>query len=299
VNANVRLRILKKVSVSGSIAFRVAITQASRCPWPLLARRYYLQRAEAKLSYLLPLVIGVQVAGLRITNMQSRWALAAITGRASWPKTLRVPRDIRQILFADLGWRCLWTAAKSAAVTLYEKCRCDESCFAHTRLCNEVSLHAKGGWFASARRIQSLLRIPPWCPDDPVTAVARKASLAKYRREIIGPIVSTTSPSASGNPPLPWAWLALRVGHDFPADAVELWWQVRALGQPYPKRACPLCTDSSAFTRTHLERDCMPFAEWCWTSGVRPEEVFSYPTSEEWFQAVLQTMARVTRIVTS
>ncbi len=57
----------------------------------MLARPYYLARAEAKVSYLLPLVMGVQVAGARIVSIQARWALAAVTGRTTWPRKLYIP----------------------------------------------------------------------------------------------------------------------------------------------------------------------------------------------------------------
>ena len=57
MNQAVRLRILRNIGQRAAIALRVAAVQALRCPWPLLARRYYLARGEAKLSYLLPFVI--------------------------------------------------------------------------------------------------------------------------------------------------------------------------------------------------------------------------------------------------
>ena len=39
-----------------AVAMRVAMAQASRCPWHLLARRYYLARAEAKITRVAELI---------------------------------------------------------------------------------------------------------------------------------------------------------------------------------------------------------------------------------------------------
>ena len=72
-------------------------------------------RAEAKVAYLLPLVLGVQVAGARVVSIQARWALAALTGRSTWPRTLRIPTALRRQACADLGWPCLWAVTKVAA----------------------------------------------------------------------------------------------------------------------------------------------------------------------------------------
>ena len=60
-NQAVRLRILRTLGTKAAIAMRVASSHATRCPVPVVARRFYMARADAKLSYLLPLVFGVQV----------------------------------------------------------------------------------------------------------------------------------------------------------------------------------------------------------------------------------------------
>ena len=133
-NQAVRLRILRKVSRSSAIALRVAVSQASRCPWHLLARRYYLARAEAKVLHLLPFVAGLQIAGARVVNIQARWALAAATGRTTWAHNLKVPAAIRRQLCSDLGWRCLWTTSKVSAITLFMKTLNDSPEFAHSHM---------------------------------------------------------------------------------------------------------------------------------------------------------------------
>jgi hypothetical protein len=47
-----------------------------------------------------------------LVNIQVCWALAAITGRCTWPRTLKIPSPLRRRLCSNLGWECLWTAAK-------------------------------------------------------------------------------------------------------------------------------------------------------------------------------------------
>ena len=124
-NQAVRLRILQKVSTLAAVALRVAVVHSLRCPVPVVARRFYFDRAEAEISYLLPFVIGVQTAGARLVNIQARWALTAITGRTTWPHTFKVPTELRKQLVADLGWKCLWTSCKSMALALYAKLSAD------------------------------------------------------------------------------------------------------------------------------------------------------------------------------
>ena len=286
-NQAVRLRILRRVSVQAAIALRVACVRALRSPWPLLARRYYLARAAAKLAYLLPLTVGTQVSGLRVVNIQSRWALAAITGRTTWPHTLKVPSSIRKQLCADLGWPCLWTSAKVAAVTLYEKCSNDSSTFAHARLSADPGSFAPGGWLSAVHRLCSTLKIPRWVPAPDECPTARKRSLARHRKSIVQPRIAAALDSTAADPPLPWAWIALNADITFPASAFSLWWQLRALGKAYPSKTCPWCVPAVTLARTHLQQRCPRFAETCWTTGIRPEEAFMYPFDAAWLSACL------------
>merc|ERR1712110_657881 len=87
--------------------------------------------------------------------------------------------------------------------------------------------------------------------------------------------------------PLPWAWIAANGGSTFPQCAFDLWWQLRALGVPYPRWTCPWCGPRDDCTRVHLETECASFAGRCWCSGIRPEEAFCFPVDDEWFIAVL------------
>ena len=259
-----------------------------------MARRYYLARGEAKLSYLLPFVIGVQTAGVRITNIQARWGLAAITGRTTWPRTLRVPLAIRRQLCADLGWECLWTNCKASALAMYMKYRSDSTAFAHTRMCNEAR-PAIGGWIAAAKRLQQTSKIPMWQPVAGSSLSASKRSLAHHRRRIILPAIRAALQSAPINPPLPWLWLASLAGDAFPQKAFELWWQLRVLGQPYPPMLCPWCEPRPELTSTHLRTECSTFATACWIRGIQPEEAFLYPSGPAWFQAALLAVHEIQR----
>ena len=282
---------LSAVGVKAAIALRVAVSQSARCPWPLIARRFYLGGADAKIAYLAPLSLGLQVAGLRMSNIQARWALAVVTGRASWAHTLRVPSDLRRLLCADLGWPCLWTTIKAAALALFLKCKGDASCFAHARLANDGSL-ALGGWMHAAQRALQSLRLPPWSPRPGATATATKRSLRNYRRERILPRLLAVDGVAPPNPSLPWGWLAAEGGRAFETSAFEFWWQLRILGKPYASlKVCIWCEGSPRISRVHLQHQCAKFAQCCWCTGVLPEEAFMYPPDPAWFIAVIQACA--------
>ena len=82
-NRAVRLPIVQSVGSMAAVALRVAVARAERCPWPLFARREFLRRGEAKVAYILPFTVGVQVAGARLVSIQAKWTLAAITGRSA------------------------------------------------------------------------------------------------------------------------------------------------------------------------------------------------------------------------
>ena len=225
--------------------------------------------------------------GPRIANIQARWALAAITGRTTWPRTLRVPTELRNRLCNDLGWPCLWIEAKTSAIALFEKCRNDNHAFAHTRLCAEQP-YASGGWLAAANRLTTQHNLPAWAPEPDSPATALKHSLSRHRREVIKPALLAASGSMPENPSLPWAWIAIHAGGILPQSAFELWWQIRSLGQPYPPVACPWCQPAVALTREHLQTMCAHYAYHCWTLGILPAEAFSYPAHPDWFKATLR-----------
>ena len=141
------------------------------------------------------------MAGLRITSIQSEWALSVITGRSNRLRADRMPRDIRIQLCADLGWQCLWTTAKIAPLTLYAKSYADSAIFAHRCMSESVAKFASGGWFQACERLRTKLKVPKWQPELYLTASELKASLRKYRRHVVMPaVISQSGPSP--NPPL-------------------------------------------------------------------------------------------------
>ena len=255
-NQAVRLRILRKISRLAEVVLRVAAVQALRCLWPLLARRYYLARAEAKVTYLMPFVIGVQVAGARLVNIQARWALSAIAGRTTWPHDLKVPTCLRRQLCADLGWECLLATCKASAVFLYMKLGQDDLAFAHSRLATSRA-HPPGGWMTAARRLISILHLPPWQPEHGCSMSAWKASLARHRQEVILPLIRAEQGSSPANPPLPWLRIASNAGTQFLREGFELWWQLRVLGQPYPVIRCPWCERAPQWLTSGLNSSCL------------------------------------------
>ena len=213
------------------------------------------------------------MAGLRLVNILARWALTAITGRTTWPQTLKVPTWLRRQLCADLGWDCLWLTCKVSAIALHEKCRADNVAFSHARLCAEGG-PAAGGWMAATQRIMHIMHIPGWQPEPGASCASLKLSLAHYRRTVIRPSVIRAHHATPANPPLPWAWIASCVGTIFSQESFTLWWHLRVLGQPFPTASCPWCDVGTALTAKHLQSDCILFATACWSRSIRPEDVF-------------------------
>ena len=122
----------------------------------------------------------------------------------------------------------------SEGMCLWEKCRQDNPAFAHTRLSNDPPL-AVGGWMADVHRLSTTLRIPPWQPEPGASAASLKSSLARYRKEVVLPLVLAASGATPPNPALPWAWIVLNADTAFPAASFGHWWQLRVLGQWYPQ----------------------------------------------------------------
>jgi len=306
-NRSSRLCVLKSITVKGAIGLQVAVSQASSCPWPLLARRYYISRLDAKVAYQLPLAVGVPVAGLRLTGMQARWALAAITGRVSWAKSLKVPSILRRQMCADLGWTCLWLTARSSAISLLSACRADLPCYAHARLSGRGAPLAPGGWMASVDSLAREAGCAPWQPALELKGAARKRSLVQHRRHIVIPALRAwdarrhdlmdTELTTHGS--LPWAWIAANGNVTFDRRAFELWWQLRVLGVSFPRSYCPWCQPqtaaSSDCSRRHLEAECREFARRCSDRGIQKSEAFWYPPDDEWFTNTLGILDELRR----
>merc|ERR1712032_204707 len=101
-------------------------------------------RADAKIAYAAPFVVGLEIAGARMVSIQSRWLVTALTGHTSWPKDLKVSREVRPLLRDDLWWLCLWVAIHVVAIMLFTRARLDPDSLAHTRMTMCVDALAPG-----------------------------------------------------------------------------------------------------------------------------------------------------------
>ena len=80
-----------------------------------------------------------------MVTIQARWALAALTGCTTWPRTLRVRRDTRAKLCRDMGWQCLWGLARLGADMLFTRCINDTPALAHAATTEAYEGSAAGG----------------------------------------------------------------------------------------------------------------------------------------------------------
>ena len=293
VNRASRGPILSKIGVRAAVGIRAAAGKATECPWPLIARRFYLGSVEAKISYLAPLVIGLHSAGLRVTAIQARCALAAVTGQVTWPKTLRMPGDLRRRISEDLGWQCWWTLARASAIMLLYACESDHKDFAHSRLCANGEDLAPGSWAHSVAVLRRAVAADGWKPTQPRGSTARKLEMATFRKTRVLPAFASKFNTYGA---LPWPWIAANGDVSFPRRAFEIWWQLRVLGATHPRRSCPWCPRSRC-TSQHLEYGCETFAMQCWIRGVRPEEAFAFPPDPDWFVAALRAVGQLCEAV--
>ena len=215
-------------------------------------------------------------------------AFTAITGRSTWPRTLRIPAHLRVRACADLGWTCLWATAKVSAIVLYQKCRHDNHAFAHAQLSADTEV-AAGGWMHAARQLSKSLHVPEW-PSPPPTATIseQKASLKHYRHEVVMPAVLRTVNRIPPNPALPWAWIAMNCDQSSASKGLEAWWQLCILGQTFPPTQCRWSSSATSMIASHHRISCDHFATMSWTNGIRLEKVFDYPPDPNWFTVVLR-----------
>ena len=143
---------------------------------------------------------------------------------------------------------------------------------------------------ACTQRIIDKHGIQPICLPASASKRARANAFRNYRKQVVVPALSPKLHKS----PLPWAWLAAHSQREFSQAAFETWWCLRVFGAAYPRRVCTSC--SARLSRQHLEESCACFAIMCWTRGVRPEEVFLDPTSEQWFLATLSAIAEMASV---
>ena len=145
----------------------------------------------------------------------------------------------------------------------------------------------------AVRRLAQIHEVPPWGPSADATQCALKRSLRRYRREEVLPRLLAAGTGDVTKPPLPWAWIAAHAGRAFSQPSFELWWQLRALGKPYPSCSCPWCSSGIVLDQSHLQEQCPQFAQGCWCAGIRPEEAFCYPCTAQWFVGVLGVISEL------
>ena len=145
----------------------------------------------------------------------------------------------------------------------------------------------------ACKRLLHSLKVPAWAPPSGASPSAKKSSSRTYRRNVLLPAISATSSIAPPNPPLPWAWIASYASNEIQRAAVELWWQLRVLGQPFPSGYCPWCDSKPRLTTQHVQTGCDTFAVRCWMNGIQPEQIFLYPANAAWFESALSVIAKL------
>ena len=167
---------------------KVVCQKASGGTWPLLARKFYLDRAPCVMQYLLPLVIETRTAGLRLRNIQSRWVHALLYGHWEGIRP-QIASSKLKILLADLGWGSLWVEAITAAI-LHRKMLLDPPSFAHRRMAADAK-PPPGGWVAKVNSLRTKFQIPHFQPDhENATTRSLRRALKKYRRELVYPVTA-------------------------------------------------------------------------------------------------------------
>ena len=99
--------ILRIVLGKTKTAAMVAASHASECPWPLLARVFYLAHAESSIAFLSPLCIHSRNAAFALKRAQKQWAVTCLFNPPIPEMAPKLDDDQTQRLLADLGWPAL------------------------------------------------------------------------------------------------------------------------------------------------------------------------------------------------
>ena len=135
-NRSDAIKVSTFIALRGGIVLRWSCSAAHRTPWPLVARRFYLSRAAAKLGYAAPLALADYKFGFKLKSLEARWAIAVLIGRPLGRSMLTVSKSSIATLLSDLGWRSLWSSAAASAVILHWSMKFDLLAFPHTRAMN-------------------------------------------------------------------------------------------------------------------------------------------------------------------
>ena len=288
-------RITKAVNSKGAAVLRCACSAAFVTPWPLIARRFYMARADARVTYLAPLAIADPLIGLQLRSLQERWAMAVVLGKPAG--RFRLPRLRGRQLLADLGWRPLWITTAAAAIALYMSMKTDMPGYDHTRVAN-LQPAIPGTWIAAVRSLLARYSIPGFVLPDVGLGDARsqrKKSLKSYRSRVVTPILRKARCHDSFSPPLPWGWIAMNARHAFSTEAFDLWFRLRTFGDFDHERSqvweCRLCgvtpALSSTTLREHLESGCPIFEGIADAYGFRACSAFESPSCPNTYTNIL------------
>ena len=120
---------------------------------------------------------------------QARWALAAVTGRTTWPHTLKMRKETRRRLCDDMGWQDLWDLAQIEAIMLLNRCMNDSQHLAHSKLANDPAGSAPGGWIRGTHALMNRLGIHRNRVPVEASAKERLALNKSYRKKVVRPAV--------------------------------------------------------------------------------------------------------------
>jgi len=279
--------ILRKVERKGALAIRTVVVRSRIDAWPLVARRYYFQRAACQVAYLAPLTVPAPTAGKRITNLQVRWAVAVMSGEVPRTCGQEVLKEHRWALLNDLGWPSLWVTTLSSAITLYQRMREDEDAYGHARAAKHPS-PAAGSWVQVMRRTMHRFCIPDVeGREETESRAATKRRLKRYRYQIVTPALSKKlEEGRPRQPALPWGWIATA---SLPQSGFRRWWHMRCLRAwppPVPER-CPLCQSPEPPSWEHMQR-CKRIRMIMATMQSTWENCFGYPADPRSFRTIVE-----------
>ena len=281
--------ILRKVERRGAVATRTVVVRAKADYWPLVARRFYLKRAACRIAYLAPLTIPAPTAGKRITNLQVRWAIAALRGETPRTTCGEISKPSRWTLLNDLGWTSLWATTLAAAMSIYQGMRNGDETCSYARAAKRDG-PAVGSWVHVVRRTKLKYRIPDMEKTDVrESGDAFKKRLKAYRRNVVLPaITKKLEEGRPTQPALPWGWIAKAA---LPKLGFERWWHIRCL-QEWPSPTpdvCPLCRVAEAPTWDHLVR-CRRMMTTALKMGCKVEQCFDYPSRPQALRIVVEAL---------
>lgn len=134
---------------------------------------------------------------------------------------------------------------------LRQRMRLDGSSFAHGRMA-AAAAPPPASWFAKVAALSIRFAVPPFDIDfvtlSTLTLAQLKRRLAKYRVEVVSPLVRTGLRHTMAVP-LPWTWISSRIASTHDAAAFHAWWSWRCFGVgPGAFPQCSLCNSAEAPT---------------------------------------------------